>query len=153
MKLNELRDALEAKGLPTKGDYDYSQLLDIPADNKSYQTVISHCLGLKSQLQARLSKAIKADTVEIETVAEEAVSEAVDANDGDKETVSQETVESMIIDDVDDSGHSNDGIDINMDDIIVIDEYDSTKKERKSKRRVRAHILCEAIHIRGNGNK
>lgn len=33
-------------------------------------------------------------------------------------------------------GHSNDGIDIDMADIIVIDEYDSTKKERKSRRKV-----------------
>lgn len=76
-----------------------------------------------------MSKAIKADAVEI--LPAEAEPEIVEAAD--------EIIETMCIDDMDDNGHSNDGIDIDMSDIIVIDEYDSTKKERKSKKKVGDH--------------
>lgn len=65
--------------------------------------------------------------------------ESVDAEPAEKsveETVNQEDAEITNIQDHEDNNHSNDGIDIDMADIIVIDEYDSTKKERKSKKKV-----------------
>lgn len=61
----------------------------------------------------------------------------------EKEEPASENTVDMIYEEHDDA-NSHDGIDIDMADIIVLDEYDSTKKERRhrepSKKRVNIFI-------------
>lgn len=74
--------------------------------------------GLKPQLVARLSKALKAE--ENEAIANDASTEST-ADDAGNQNISKGSNED----------ESNDGMDIDMADIVVIDEYDSTKTDAK----------------------
>lgn len=73
--------------------------------------------GLKPQLVARLSKALK--TEENEAIANDASIENITENAN--QNLSKASNED----------ESNDGMDIDMADIVVIDEYDSTKTDAK----------------------
>lgn len=97
--------------------------------------------GLKPQLQARLQKAIKADAPIGTSATDEAEADSVELEKEAEEVAVQDDPETTVIDDHEDNGHSNDGIDIDMADIIVIDEYDSTKRERKSRKKVQNSIF------------
>lgn len=69
---------------------------------------------------ARLSKALKSEANEATADPEEPATVDQNASNGD-------TIEIA-----DEQGNSNDGMDIDMADIVVIDEYDSTKVDHKS---------------------
>lgn len=133
MKINELREELDARGLSSKG----TQLF--PYFNVASMAVFLIIIlfeGLKPQLQARLQKAIKSDASSGANATEETDTDGVEMEKEVEEVVVPNEPETTVIDDHEDNVHSNDGIDIDMADIIVIDEYDSTKKERKSRKKV-----------------
>lgn len=77
---------------------------------------------MKPQLVARLTKALKVE----ESKANEAET-AENASAGPESTVIESASDAL-----DENANSNDGMDIDMTDIVVIDEYDSTKVESKS---------------------
>lgn len=89
----------------------------------SHTNLANLSTGLRAQLVARLTKALKTEENkpnEGETI-------------GSDEHADQSMAgESVAIDALDESIHSNDGMDIDMADIVVIDEYDSTKVDSKS---------------------
>lgn len=92
MKMNDLRDKLDVRGLSSK--------------------------GLKPQLVARLSKALRSE--ENEVIAIDASTEFI-TDDAANQNMSKGS----------NDDESNDCMDIDMADIFVIDEYDSTKTDVK----------------------
>lgn len=78
--------------------------------------------GLKPQLVARLSKALK--TEENESIAEQTIETIIEGSDPQTSTTNNNEINEFA---------SNDSmdIDIDMSDIVIIDEYDSTKNESK----------------------
>lgn len=96
-------------------------------------------LGLKPQLLARLMKAIKADP-------DPSLAEDMEPEKGKEEPASKNAVD-MIYEEYDDA-NSHDGIDIDMTDIIVLDEYDSTKKERRHKEPSKKRVHIISFYIR-----
>lgn len=143
MKINELREELEARGLSAKGNQFGMLIIMYQCQNNP-----KHLFkGLKPQLQARLQKAIKADAPSGTSATEEAEVDSVELEKDAEEVAVQDDPETTVIDDVEDNGHSNDGIEIDMADIIVIDEYDSTKKERKSRKKVQNSIYGRITEV------
>lgn len=78
--------------------------------------------GLKPQLVARLTKTLKVE----ESKANE--DEAAASSGFEQNLAENESTANVL----DDNANSNDGLDIDMADIVVIDEYDSTKVDTKS---------------------
>lgn len=91
--------------------------------------------GLKPQLVARLSKALKTEESESIVAAENQSESNADGGTGETLTTSVDGVTagggSNNSNDMHESA-SNDSIDIDMADIVVIDEYDSTKNDTKN---------------------
>lgn len=92
--------------------------------------------GLKPQLVARLSKALKTEENESIVAAENQSESNADGGSGEAHTTSGDGVMadgtgSNNSNDMHESA-SNDSIDIDMTDIVVIDEYDSTKNDSKN---------------------
>lgn len=131
MKIQELRDQLDARALSSKGK--------IFSPNKcvflklNLNDVVSP--GLKPQLVARLSKALKTEENESIVAAENQSESNADGGSGEAHTTSGDGAMvgggSNNSNDMHESA-SNDSIDIDMTDIVVIDEYDSTKNDSKN---------------------
>lgn len=93
--------------------------------------------GLKPQLVARLSKALKAEENESIVAAENQSESNADGGSGEAHTTSGDAVttgggSNNSIDMHESASNDNDSIDIDMTDIVVIDEYDSTKNDTKN---------------------
>lgn len=112
MKIQELRDQLEARGLLSKGKCDLFQQISNSVSIFNQTFCMIFLSGLKPQLVARLSKALKAE----ETEAEERKVDEPENNDSNA--------------DLHESASNDDSMDIDLADIVVIDEYDSTKNEK-----------------------
>lgn len=140
MKIQELRDQLDARGLSSKGKYYFFYyvyvcfLLIIIHLFGMIQWIFpfSQCQGLKPQLIARLSKALKSE--ENESISAEHLNES-------NAEATENKADSNNSNDINECA-SNDSmdIDLDLDNIVVIDEYDSTKNDSKhesSSKRVR----------------
>ena len=105
---------------------------------ESERIILFNCIGLKPQLVARLSKALKAE--ESESICAET---QIDSNNDAPEAQLASNSSNEVHDYA--SNDSMDNMDIDLADIVVIDEYDSTKNESKhessSKRVIYQFIL------------
>lgn len=88
--------------------------------------------GLKPQLVARLTKAIKAEEAEATSANQENDDIAGDADDQNANKANSDAQECL----------SNDGMDIDLADIVVIDEYDSTKNDKPEESSKKVRIDC-----------
>lgn len=114
MKMTCLRHELEVRNLSSKGTFNVT-------GSESFPILILTIFmsGLKPQLVARLSKALK--------VEENKSNEDDTAAAAEPESALTEGAADVL----DENLNSNDGMDIDMADIVVIDEYDSTKTDAK----------------------
>lgn len=88
---------------------------------------------MKPQLVARLSKALKTEESESLVAAENQSESNPDGGSGEAQTMtSGDGGGSNNSNDIMHESASNDSIDIDMADIVVIDEYDSTKNDAKN---------------------
>lgn len=103
--------------------------------------IIKCCLfqGLKPQLVARLSKVLKAEETESNLNNEED-----EDNDHEEEDASDVPTTAAPNDDGIGNGSAG-GADIDMADIVVIDEYDSTKPEVKKSKEVSKNIYFQMV--------
>lgn len=126
MKNQELREQLDARGISSKGQFDTITKHQYFSSFKWLFRFISVCftIGLKPQLVTRLSKALKSeenDSILAENQNESNIDES-EAQAGSNS--SNGALECA----------SNDSMDIDLADIVVIDEYDSTKADKTESR-------------------
>lgn len=116
MKIQDLRDQLDLRGISSKG----KRWLNFSSE-RNHNTKLFFT-GLKPQLVARLSKTLK-------TEESESVNAEDNQNEGNAETSETQAV-SNSSNEINECA-SNDSIDIDLADIVIIDEYDSTKTDSK----------------------
>lgn len=103
MKVNDLREELEARNLSSKGRAVHFLMLNALSAITCINS--NDFPGLKPQLVGRLAKALKSEETDAATPMDE---------DGEN---------------TEDNNATMDGDELDMTDIVVIDEYDSTKPE------------------------
>lgn len=131
MKIQELRDQLDARNLSSKGTLCSFNLKGFCYGENEKIFECPNPLGLKPQLVARLSKVLK--TEESEPISVEIQNES-NIDEPEAQTGSNSSNE------INDCA-SNDSMDIDMADIVVIDEYDSTKADKSESRSKRVSLF------------
>lgn len=130
LKVAELRAELEARNLPSKGE---TELENFACDIlKSF--LIS--AGLKNQLIARLVKALAAEADPSSAVEEGEETEDVEMTESDV-PLSQEPEQPQVVEETSQEKSKDDGepemniAEMDMSEVTIIDEYDSTKCEEE----------------------
>lgn len=132
LKVAELRAELEARNLPSKGELNKMRKFAL-IKLKHFVVLIS---GLKTQLLARLVKALKAEADPTATEADEADAEDVEMTEADAQlsqeqepaSTAEETSQEKLKDDTESEMNI---AEMDMSEVTIIDEYDSTKCEEE----------------------
>lgn len=136
MKIQELRDHLEVRGLPSKGMETYLEIRRNMLSN-----LFRFFSGLKPQLIARLLKACKT----VANLDESATTELPTESKVDEEEMQGTSDKSN---EMNECASNDDSLDIDLAHIVVIDEYDSTKNDsRDDSGSKRVNILYKVTYV------
>lgn len=132
MKVAELRVELDARNLPSKG----KTKMNIVDEKYSAYIYCYLYVGLKNQLVARLIKALKAEADPTSSNGEPDETEDVEMADGEapssQEPEASQTVEESSQEKIKDDGEPEINIaEMDISEVTIIDEYDSTKCEEE----------------------